>query len=164
MPATHRRATLDLVKRLGRSVIVLVAAISTAAGCSSDDEGEGEGDISSDTVSDTVAVDPSDTANDDLLAFTPTIRITESGYLPQQAVAVFGENLTFVNETEREQLIEFMNGTPHIGGPDTIGPIEPGGTVTVEKPLDTAVSLIFESEGLPGFTGRLQIDPGVDDL
>lgn len=147
--------------RLRRCVLVLVAFGASVAGCASDD---GEGDVSSDTVSDTVVADPTDTANDDILAFTPTIRITESGYLPQQAVAVFGQTLTFVNETAREQSIRFLNGTPHIGGPDTVGPIEPGGSMTIEEPLDTAISLIFESDSLPGFTGRLQIDPGLADL
>ena len=96
--------------------------------------------------------------------FTPTITITEDGFVPLHAVAVFGETLTFVNQTDRPQTIRFTNGSPAIGGAESIGPIPPGGSVSFDEPLETAISLVYNASDLPGATGRLQVDPGVDTL
>lgn len=107
---------------------------------------------------------PEDASDGSTFDFTPTITITPDGFLPVQAVAVFGEELTFVNETATAQTIHFTNGSPVIGGAETVGPIPPGESMTFPGELEAAVSLVYEADGLPGVVGRLQIDPGVGTL
>ncbi len=139
----------------------LLAALLMAAagaGCS------GDGADSEVSQIDNVTLAPSDTADPAGMQFTSTITITADGFVPEQAVAVFGETLTFVNDTAAEQTVRFTNGSVNIDGPASFGPIPPGGTVSMDEPLDTSASLLYESDGLPGVIGRLQVDPGTLDL
>ncbi len=108
--------------------------------------------------------DPNDTSDDAVFAFTSTITITEGGFEPcSKAVAVFGDTLTFVNETAREQTITFINASPTIDGPTTLGPIAPGAAMDYTEELGSAISVVYESDGMPGHTGQLQINPGILD-
>ena len=149
--ATPARDHPDVLRVRPLTPLVLVGLISVAVGGCADEDASGT----------TVAPELGGGASFD---FTPTIKITDDGFVPLQAVAVFGETLTFVNETDRPQTIHFTNGSPAIGGAQTIGPIPPGESRTFPKPLEAAISLVYEADALPGETGRLQIDPGVDTL
>lgn len=137
-------------------VIGLLMSTWAIAGCSSS---------SASPVDDnTVPVDPTDTADAKAFAFTSTITITANGFEPAQAVAVFGQTLTFVNATTAPQTITFVNGSPNIGAPSTYGPIAAGASLTVPGVLRTAISLVYRSDAVPGVQGRLQIDPGVKTI
>ncbi len=151
-------------------IVTLVAAAAVVGpvvtGCSSDDSSgtQSPGDeVESDGES-VVTADPNDTDNPAAFDFTSTISITETGFEPRQAVAVLGEMLTFVNNTDRAQTIRFTNGTPNVDGAPTIGPIEPGESLSFPEPLESTISLIYESDGLPGQQGQLQVDPGIEEL
>jgi len=137
-------------------VIGLLTATSAVAGCSSSAASGVDGT--------TVPVDPTDTADAKAFAFTSTITITANGFEPAQAVAVFGQQLKFVNATATPQTITFVNGSPNIGAPSTYGPIAAGASLTVPGELKTAISLVYRSDAVPGVQGRLQIDPGVKTI
>jgi hypothetical protein len=153
-------SSIRAVRRRHQCALALIVLAGLAA-CSGDDDAT-VGSAPSAATPTTSATDG--TSDGTTFDFTPTITITDDGFLPLQAVAVFGETLTFVNDTERAQTIHFTNGSPEIGGADTIGPIQPGASMTYPRPLETAISLVYEADSLPGFTGRLQIDPGVGTL
>lgn len=144
---------------------IALASLLAVSACS-DDDGDSDDVATADSVepSGETTTLPLETSDTSRIAFTPTITITEDGFLPLQAVAVFTQTLTFVNETDRAQTITFTNGSPQVGGPKTFGPIPAGESMEWPDPLDTAISLVFEADSLPGQTGRLQIDPGVDEL
>lgn len=143
-----------------RYLAVLATLAMAPVACSSDNEPSLGGTLPGGTTGPVTEETSDGTAFD----FTSTITITEDGFLPLKAVAVFGEALTFVNDTGTSQTISFTNGAPAIGGERTIGPIAPGGSMTYPGELATAISLVYEADGLPGKTGQLQIDPGVDTL
>lgn len=136
---------------------MLVAVAIAMFGCS--DSASDESSASTEFVA-----DPNDTDDPTAFAITSTVTITETGFVPIQAVAVLGDTLTFVNETNVVQTIRFTNGSLNVDGPATLGPIEPGESLSYAEPLSSTISLIFESDGLPGQVGRLQVDPGIDNI
>lgn len=143
------------MKRFVVPALLAIAALTSS--CSGDDSGAAADDY--------IAADPNDTPDMTKFAFTSTIKITSAGFVPLQAVAVFGETVSFVNETTESQTISFINGGLGAGGAIVeVGPIAPGASASVPEPLSAAISLVFESDGLPGKQGHLQVDPGVDEL
>lgn len=135
------------------------AVVAIVSACSSGDDPS----LSS-VVEGSAPAIPIETADGTTFDLTSTITITPDGFIPLQAVALFGDSLTFVNETEQAQTVTFTNGSPVIGGAQTVGPIAPGGSSTYDGELTTAMSLVYEVDGLPGLTGRVQIEPGVGTL
>lgn len=138
------------MKRLAIAALLLLA--SAGAACSGDDNSAVE----------TMAPDGTDAT---AYAFTSTITIKPTGFEPRKATAVVGETLTFVNETSEPQTVTFINGSLDMNGEmKSVGPIAPGQSLSVPKPLEITISLIYESSGVPGQQGQLQIDPGIDTL
>lgn len=147
-------------RHLGPSLVVL--ALATA--CSGANDQARVVDATPAPDDGVLASAPVDTADIAQFDFTATIRITDDGFVPSWAVAVFGETLTFVNDTDETQTVRFTNGVPNVDGPGSLGPIPPGGEFSLDDPLSAAISLVYESSALPGRTGRLQVDPGVENL
>lgn len=137
-----------------------VAVVAVVSACSSGDDPS----LSPVVDGGSAPAIPIETADGTTFDLTSTITITADGFIPLQAVAVFGDTLTFVNETEQPQTVTFTNGAPVIGGSQTVGPIAPGGSSTYDGELQTAISLVYEVDGLPGLTGRVQIEPGIGTL
>lgn len=137
-------------------MLVGLALLVFPAACSGDD-------TSTDPTVETVS--PDDTHDKTLTDFTSTITIKPTGFEPLKASAVLGDTLTFVNETSTEQTITFTNGSVDVDGKvTTIGPIPPGQSVSVPEPLAITISLVYESTGLPGKQGQLQIDTGITEI
>jgi plastocyanin len=143
------------VLRRSLCALLLASTLTALASCSGSDDAP--------TATATTVV-PIDTGQKDRFDFTPTITITDAGFRPAEAVATIGQTLTFVNQTSRPQTITFTNGSPEIGGAQTIGPIAPGQQMSWPRPLSTAISLRYESDALPGQSGQVQIDKGIDNL
>jgi hypothetical protein len=152
---TSSAPIIEGVLRRITSMVLVGSTLALLAGCSSGGD---------DTSSTETTVVPFDTGQADRFAFTPTVKITEDGFRPEQAVATIGQTLTFVNQTARPQTITFTNGSPEIGGAQTIGPIAPGQQMSWPRPLSATISLRYESDALPGQSGQVQIDPGIDHL
>ena len=143
-----------------------VVCLFAVTGCSGDDDDDSSDALSAEATQPepgtTLLVD--DQGDPTRINFTSTITITEGGFVPLQAIAVFDQTLTFVNETDRDQTITFTNGSPAVGGPQTFGPIPAGQSMSWPEPLSAAISLVYEADALPGKTGRLEIDKGTDQL
>jgi plastocyanin len=146
--------TVRSVKR--HIALAALALVVLPAACSGDDSG---------TDPTVESVSPDDTHDKTLTDFTSTITIKPTGFEPQKASAVLGDTLTFVNETSEEQTITFTNGSLDIdGNVTTVGPIPPGASISVPDRLAITLSLVYESTGLPGKQGQLQIDSGVKEI
>jgi hypothetical protein len=77
--------------------------------------------------------------------------ITDDGFVPEQLVAIVGEKISFINETERTAAVEFT------ALDFESGPIAPGRKATFTP--DGAYSIGYHLADDPEITGAIQVEP-----
>ena len=79
------------------------------------------------------------------------IFITDDGFVPQQLVAIVGEKVSFINETDDRVSVRFTAIDFETGD------IEPGGKATYTP--DGAFSIAYHLVGDEDVTGAIQVEP-----
>jgi hypothetical protein len=77
--------------------------------------------------------------------------ITDDGFVPEQLVAIVGEKISFINETDRNAAVEFT------ALDFESGPIAPGRKATYTP--DGAYSIAYHLAGDPKVTGAILVEP-----
>jgi plastocyanin len=86
-----------------------------------------------------------------------TVAVEQSGFAPQWTIVQVGGTVTFRNTTSASQQIVFDNARDASGAPLQSPPIEAGGTW--RWTADSFASFAYHSPGLPGASGRIQVEP-----
>jgi hypothetical protein len=86
-----------------------------------------------------------------------TVSIKPSGFAPEWTIVQVGGTVTFRNDTIASRQIVFDNARDASGAPLQSPPIAAG--ATWRWTADSFASFAFHSPGLPGATGRIQVEP-----
>ena len=86
-----------------------------------------------------------------------TVTIKTSGFAPEWTIVQVGESVEFRNTTSATQQIVFDNARDASGAPLQSPPIEAG--ATWQWTADSFASFAVHSPGLPGASGRSQVEP-----
>lgn len=86
-----------------------------------------------------------------------TVTIKGSGFAPEWVIVQVGKSVEFRNTTSTSQQIVFDNARDASGAPIQSPPIEAG--ATWQWTADSFASFAYHSPGLPGSSGRIQVEP-----
>lgn len=154
---------LVTARRLVIAVIVPVMVLGTAA-CSSDEEVGTTGtdpDPSAEEVEATEE-DPTDVDDPGEFAFGQEVVVVDGDVEPRLLAADKDAPITIRNSTAAPVEVRFTNPGWDLAGTTTTGALAPGGVFELE-PIGVA-SITYEVVGVPGVTGIIQVEEGLDEI
>lgn len=154
---------LVTVRRLVIALAVPLLALAGAS-CSSGDQVGTTGtepDPSGQEVEATEE-DPTDVDDPGEFAFGQEVAVVEGDVEPRLLAADKDAPITIRNTTGAPVEIRFTNPGWDLAGTTTTGALEPGAAFELE-PIGVA-SITYELVGVPGVTGIIQVEEGLDEI
>lgn len=137
-------------------------AVGAAAGCG----GESAADLDATVTSWSLSTEDSIALAEDDKYVTPadefqigqTLTLTDAGPVPRTLVVIRERELTIRNDGAAPRTLTFVNASVDGGDQRTLGPIDPGASMTYVPTVP--ISMAYDLDGDGAVDGTLQVDTG----